>query len=222
MNRLIYIAVALCSMMTLSCSKDDNLDEIIWIEDDMNAGLPQYSEWGYNTFGAYINAHVFTNNRKNDLWATNCSRVSSEGDILHFTLRNKDEYYYDETHPDDSFHSSDSLTFSIPYNHIYECSGLADLNGQIINLSSDKCRVTLKLEDGTNGKATTLDVSEGFLNIKRVQVLYLNGRLTETIMSGEFELKSTAIIDGKPRHFDITEGRFDIGIDAQKNIEILD
>ena len=38
---------------------DADLHRTIFIRDKNYPDLPQYSEWGYNTFGAYINDEVF-------------------------------------------------------------------------------------------------------------------------------------------------------------------
>ena len=41
------------------CVEDPDLHRSIFVRDKQHPDLPQYSEWGYNTFGAYFNEDVF-------------------------------------------------------------------------------------------------------------------------------------------------------------------
>ena len=206
-------------MIIASCSTDD-FDRVIWREDTENPGLPQYSEWGYNTFGAYINGRVFTNADEDNDWEVNHSLVTSKDDILYITLKSKNDEKWNDGTQSFSTIISDSLTFAVPYKHIYEFSMLDELNGKTFDLASEDCTTIIKLNEGTNGKSAILNVQSGYLDIKRVQILYVNGRKKEAVISGVFEAKTTVDIDGKERHFDITEGRFDIGINSNQQIEI--
>ena len=58
--KLVYVAI-LFLIITASCEKleDFSLSGTIFIEDPYYPGLPIYSEWGYNTFGAYIDRKPF-------------------------------------------------------------------------------------------------------------------------------------------------------------------
>ncbi len=44
------------------CVGDPDLQRSIFVRDKNYPDLPQYSEWGYNTFGAYFNEDVFVSN----------------------------------------------------------------------------------------------------------------------------------------------------------------
>lgn len=52
------------------------------------------------------------------------------------------------------------------------------------------------------------EILEGELNFKRVQILQVDKKVVEAILSGYFDLK--AIINGKP--ITVSDGRFDVGI----------
>ena len=50
-NNKLYIILFAAILLITSCTKDDEYDlrESVYIEDVEYRGLPQYSEWGYNT-----------------------------------------------------------------------------------------------------------------------------------------------------------------------------
>src|SRR5687768_15627779 len=56
--------VSLLTLLLLlqGCGREPELQKSVFIEDPAFPGLPQYSEWGYNTFGAYYNRQVFISN----------------------------------------------------------------------------------------------------------------------------------------------------------------
>jgi hypothetical protein len=57
MKKILIAFVSVLSLNLLfSCQKmsDYELSGTFFIEDPYYPGLPIYSEWGYNTFGAYI------------------------------------------------------------------------------------------------------------------------------------------------------------------------
>ena len=49
-------------LFAAGCSQDYGLQNSIFIEDVNNPGLPEYSEWGYNTFGVYLDRKPFVSN----------------------------------------------------------------------------------------------------------------------------------------------------------------
>ena len=61
-NYLVVIMIAVSAMVASCSSADFELSKTVFVEDVDYPGLPIYSEWGYNTFGAYIDRSVFTSN----------------------------------------------------------------------------------------------------------------------------------------------------------------
>ena len=57
MKNLPFIIVLL---LVFACSSDTALKKSIYIPDEEFPELPKYSEWGYNTFGAYYDRQAFT------------------------------------------------------------------------------------------------------------------------------------------------------------------
>src|SRR5690606_2939735 len=58
MKTTLLFAVVLTILLT-GCTRETELQRTIFIEDPNAPGLPQYSEWGYNTFGAYFDRLPF-------------------------------------------------------------------------------------------------------------------------------------------------------------------
>jgi hypothetical protein len=184
-----YIALIILGTVVLGCDKMDDfrLTETIFIEDPYAPGLPVYSEWGYNTFGAYIDRKVFISTSY-DLPA----KIIVNGDILHLILRGR-------------MGSEDvDLKFSIKGYSPATNLDLTELDDTVINLKGTGHSVTLKI-----GKETSvLQLIEGDLMIKKVQRLYVDEELSRTIMSGYFNFKT--FFGDEP--VAISFGRFDLGI----------
>jgi hypothetical protein len=188
-NTLYLSIILLASIFMASCSKDDDyfLSESIFIEDPYYPGLPIYSEWGYNTFGAYIDRAPFVSNTT-ELPV----KIYVNSDTLHFILRGLVNGQLAV------------LTFSIQGYSPAEYFDLTALDNTIINLKDPGRSATLKIGSNT----TPLTLIEGELEFKRVQRLYLDEEPTRTIMSGYFQLKT--FLNGEPAA--ISNGRFDLGI----------
>jgi len=188
MKKYIFLPIFLSLLFLCACSSEDvQLEKSIFVEDVNNPGLPIYSEWGYNTFGAYIDRKVLISNddelpakiivNKDTLNLILKGTLNSEMATLKFTLIG----YSPADYPD-----------------------LVSFNNSTIDLTSDKCIITLK----TYSKTLALDVFDGKLFFKRVQNLYVDKELTESILSGTFNFKT--FIDGEP--IAVSNGRFDLGI----------
>lgn len=189
MKKLILIALAALTVTLTSCMKDDeyNLSESIFIEDSYYPGLPIYSEWGYNTFGAYIDRAPFVSNTS-DLPV----KIYVNGDTMHFILKGK-------------VNGSDAvLTFHLQGYSPATNFDLVSLDKTFINLKDPGRSATLKIGNTT----TELTIIEGELEFKRVQRLILDNDPTRVIMSGYFQLKT--FLNGEPAA--ISNGRFDLGI----------
>ena len=182
-----YSIFLLSILFICGCSEDFRLQKSVFINDINNPGLPEYSEWGYNTFGAYIDWGVFISN-SNELPV----KIIVNKDTFNLLLKGR-------------MNSEDlSLKFSIIGYSPVDYPDLISLNESTIDLTSNQCIVTMT-DPLTSQK---LNVNEGKLIFKRVQKLYVDKVLTESILSGTFEFKT--IIKGEPIAF--SNGRFDLGI----------
>lgn len=190
MKTLKFLCLAvLFPFVLVSCEKmeDYSLSSTIFIEDPYYPGLPIYSEWGYNTFGAYIDRKLFIST-ENDLPA----KIMVNADTLHLLLRGQ-------------MNSENvDLKFSIKGYSPLTYFDLAELDNLTIDLKEYGRAVTLKIGD----KTTDLNLIEGELIIKKVQRLYVDEELTRAIMSGYFNLKT--FLNNEP--ISISNGRFDLGI----------
>lgn len=185
--KLSIIMVLTLAMISCSKMEDFYLSETVFIEDPYYPGLPIYSEWGYNTFGAYIDRKPFISTSM-DLPA----KIFVNTDTLHLILRGVMNG------------KNTDLKFSIngysPQNYFE----LTSLNNTIINLKDPGRSVELKIDNSR----TVLNLIEGELHVKRVQQLYLDEEPTRAIISGEFQLKT--FLNNEP--VAISYGRFDLGI----------
>lgn len=186
--KLVYVAI-LFLIITASCEKleDFSLSGTIFIEDPYYPGLPIYSEWGYNTFGAYIDRKPFIST-SDDLPI----KVIVNRDTIHMIFRGR------------MGSSNVDLKFSIKGFSPQTYYDLTELNNTTFNLKETGRAVTLKIGDVT----TVLNLIEGELIIKRVQRLYVDEELSRTIMSGYFNLKT--FLNNEP--ISISQGRYDLGI----------
>ncbi|MCX7862908.1 MAG: hypothetical protein N2449_07925 [Bacteroidales bacterium] len=181
----LFIAIILLN----ACKKQDEyiLSKSIFIEDPYNPGLPIYSEWGYNTFGAYYDRIPFRSS--DDLVP---AKVYVNNDTLHFILQGIHQYNFM------------SLKFSIkgfsPQNEFE----LTTLNNVHINLKDSGRAVVLK----KGSSSYNLTILEGEIHFKKAQKLFVDNELYKTILCGTFRLKT--FMDNEP--ISIYNGRFDVGI----------
>ncbi|HLP04481.1 MAG TPA: hypothetical protein VK152_03530 [Paludibacter sp.] len=186
MKKHILLPIIACLLLATSCT-EETLDQSVFVPDVNNPGLPAYSEWGYNTFGAYIDRSVFVSNNQ-DLPA----KIIVSADT--FNLRLAGEWRGNPT----------TLKISIKGYVPNDYTGLVSLNDSTVNLASDACVVTLY----ENNVPLRLNVFEGQIHFKRVQKLFVDKEMTETILSGTFNFKT--FYHNEP--IAISKGRFDLGI----------
>jgi len=173
-------------MMT-GCSQDYSLQKSVFINDTDNPGLPVYSEWGYNTFGTYIDRKAF---------------ISNTSDLPAKIIVNKDTF---NLLFKGSWKGEDvTLKFAILGYAPADYPDLIALNDSTIDLTASRCIVTF------SGPflPVKFDIYEGNLFFKRIQNLYVDKVLTESILSGTFNFKT--FMGGEPVAF--SNGRFDVGI----------
>ena len=190
MKRHILLFSIGISLLFGSCSSDYELDRPVFIADEIYPDLPAYSEWGYNSFGVYIDRNPFISS----YWDLPV-KVIAKSDILQLQLRGYTSYYNWTT-----------LTFFIKDQPITDYEDLLSLHEQTFDLTSDNCRITLAKE--TSEAIHELAVLSGILNFKRVQHLYVDKQSQQVILSGTFSFK--AVMGTEP--ITASEGRFDLGI----------
>ncbi|MEW5846392.1 MAG: hypothetical protein AB1777_09025 [Bacteroidota bacterium] len=185
----LLLSATILFLIAPACDKVEeySLSGTIFIEDPYFPGLPIYSEWGYNTFGAYIDRKPFVSTSE-DLPA----KVIVNSDTIHLIFRGK------------MGSENVDLKFSIKGYSPQTYYDLTELDNTTLNLKDSGREVTLKIGNTT----TNLNLIEGELIIKRVQRLYVDEELSRTIMSGYFNLKT--FLNNEP--ISISQGRFDLGI----------
>lgn len=184
---LFFAALLLLSIASCSKSEDFKLSETVFIEDLYYPGLPIYSEWGYNTFGAYIDRKPFI--------STNADlpvKIIVNPDTLNLILRGRMEGQIVD------------LKFSLKGYSTATNFDLTELDQKTINLKEDGNFVTLKF--GNDSKL--LNIIEGELQITRVQRLFVDEEAMRTIISGYFHFKT--FLNNEP--VAISYGRFDLGV----------
>ncbi len=187
-----FLVAAFLISALAGCTRETELQRTIFIEDPDAPGLPQYSEWGYNTFGAYFDRLPFV--------STN-SYVPAR-----FIIREgAASFELEGIRKESSFGYAGErlvLSFAIPDISAENYEDLLALHGTTYNLQEIEVVLTV---DGTPEIVT---VSEGTLKFQRAQHLWVDGESTQVILSGYFELKGFA----GSRPVSIQDGRFDVGI----------
>jgi hypothetical protein len=183
----------LISALIVSCADDADLHRTIFIRDKIHPDLPQYSEWGYNTFGAYINDEVFVSG---DYYWDPASVSPSETSMI--------ISFHGEKRSPEKDTTDMILSFSIPRNSQGNGQYLLALNDSVIDLKAHSVQVLI-ISDMTTYPVV---IQSGELFFQRVQNLVVDNKPQETILSGTFEFQGT--MDGNP--VSVTLGRFDVGV----------
>jgi hypothetical protein len=180
------------------CVDDSDLHRTIFVRDKINTDLPQYSEWGYNTFGAYINDEVFVSG--DQYWdpagllpGDTAMTLSFHGEKRSKARDTTDMIMY----------------FVIPRNSPHNDQYLLSLNDMVIDLKTSSSQVQI-MSDTTLYPVT---INTGELHFIRVQNLLVDNNPEETILSGTFEFEG--IMNGKP--VSVSLGRFDVGVNYYFN-----
>lgn len=190
-NKLISVIV-LSAMLTAACSKERELEKSVFIPDDTFPELPAYSEWGYNTFGAFYDRLVFiSSDYQSPL------RVSATVDTTYFIFTGV------INRPDIEVNKM-TLIFAMDNFFPNDYRDLISLHNTWYDLLDPGIKVKIMESDISKN----VSLIEGTLNFKRAQNLRVDEQQVETILSGTFDLK--AIIDDEP--ISISEGRFDVGV----------
>jgi len=192
---LIYLPVALLLVLA-SCSDEMELKKSVFIPDDNNPDLPAYTEWGYNTFGAYYDRQRFLYDDY-----TMPAKMINTGGKTSFTLKghiSPSGYdYYGSA-------NEMSLTFDFYSLDPQLYTDLITLNDLTVDLTGSTIKVRGKI-DTTN---FDIEILNGTIVFKRAQNLLVDKKMIEIILSGTFEFQ--ALVDDEP--ISVTLGRFDVGI----------
>ena len=194
MRKQLYLFATLLVILS-GCSKENELKKSVMIYDPEFTDLPVYSEWGYNTFGAYYDREVFIS----DDITVPAKVVVSDG-AMSFVLNGHKGayYYYDES-------NRMNLTLRLPGFTPDGYSDMIILNDTVFDLTNPDCQVVVESE---GNPINTFSIISGAFQFKRAQNLLVDKQQVEVILSGYFELK--ALINGQP--VTISDGRFDVGI----------
>lgn len=181
-------------MLILGCSKEIELEKSVFQPDNELVGLPAYSEWGYNTFGAYYDRSIFVSNDQN----IPVKVITTDGKTsfrLHGQLQRNDNYYgYQDM----------KMTFILNGFLPETYEDLLQLNNTIIDLQSPDNDVIITI----NGMDINAHIFKGFVQFKRAQYLLVDSKPVDVILSGYFGFQ--ALIDEEPVTF--SNGRFDLGV----------
>jgi len=196
MNKIFTIFLLI---VITACSDDYELQKSIFISDPQAPGLPEYSEWGYNTFGAYFDRGVFISNDKDYPM-----KVISENGTTKFLLQGKyagigNYYYY-------SYEDAEELSLQIEVkNTTFEnYLDLISLHKSVYDLNTSDFVLRITRDE----VEYVCEVLSGNFTFNHAKKLIVDLEEAEVILSGFFELKTK--INGIP--ISITAGRFDVGV----------
>ncbi len=182
----LYLMIVL--LFLASCAKDYDLQKTVFFPDPEFPDLPKYTEWGYNTFGAYYDRQVFVST--SDIQPL---KVIVKDGITSFRFSGRLNNYQEM-----------SLIFTMDNFLPITYEDLIELDQKTINLKDPNYGVILKID------GITLDIYllGGTLEFRKAQNLIVDKKAEEVILSGTFEFQ--VVVDDEP--FTISRGRFDQGV----------
>lgn len=193
MKTRIFILMAVLFIFA-GCSKENELKKSVMIYDEEYTDLPAYSEWGYNTFGAYYDRLVFISNN-----VSVPAKVIVTNNEMSFLLDGQDGNLYNY-----GDYAEMTMTFKIPGFTPENYYDLLVLNDTVFDLTNPAYEIIVSIDTMNY----TADILSGEFYFKRAQNLLVDTKQIEVILSGYFEFK--ALIDQKP--VTVSNGRFDVGI----------
>jgi hypothetical protein len=163
----------------------------VFVPDDEYPQLPKYSEWGYNTFGAFYDRMVF---------------VSSDTQIPVKIINNENKTAFHFNGRLGSYYSGNnfSMTLTIDNFNPQSYTELLDLDNTVLDLKDSKYAISV----GRDGVESPVQILKGEFAIKRAQNLFVDNKHQQIIISGEFHFQ--AIVNGEP--INVSDGRFDLGV----------
>ena len=195
-NQFIMLMLTAALLFT-ACNDEAELQKSVFIPDDDFPELPAYTEWGYNTFGAYYDRELFIYN----VYEVPAKVVNTEGKTSFILNGTRGYYYYYEySNGNNSMSVSFDLIGFLPQAY----TDLVALNDSVINLLNPNCRVMVTM----NGQKYQEQIIGGTLHFKRAQNLIVDKEQVEVILSGTFEYQ--ALSNDVP--FSVSLGRFDVAV----------
>jgi len=191
----VYITIM---FIFVGCSVDNELKDSVFIEDAENPELPVYSEWVYNTFGAYYDRVVFVSN--DDIVPSKVVVTNNKVSFILAGQQGSTNYYSD--------YQKMSIKFELKGFEIDGYRDLIDFNLSVHNLVTVGQILDPKVIIVIDDVEYPADVIEGSLTFKRVQNLLVDTQQIEVILSGCFDFK--ALVNNEP--VTISDGRFDVGV----------
>lgn len=187
------LLIICCSLW--ACSEETELRKSIFFPDPEFPELPEYSEWGYNTFGAYYDREPFISNDKEVPL-----KVIQREEKTSFVFTGQKGLLYNPI--------SDPLSLAIIVSgsQAESYSDLMKFHNTTLQLADPA--LTVVVMQGPH--ADTVDVLQGEFQFLRAQFLLVDQKPREVILSGIFAFQ--AIVNGVP--IAITNGRFDVGVHA--------
>jgi hypothetical protein len=185
------------ALLSAACSDEAELQKSVFIPDEDYPGLPAYTEWGYNTFGAYYDREIFVCNE----FEVPAKVVNTEGKTSFILTGTRGSYYYyDYSGGNNSISVSFDLIGFLPQAY----TDLVALNDSVIDLLNPNCMVMVTKD----GQKYQEHIIAGTLHFKRVQNLIVDKEQVEVILSGTFEYQ--ALMNDVP--FSLSLGRFDVAV----------
>jgi hypothetical protein len=205
MKKQIFLLASLI-LLAASCKKDNDLSKSIFIHDPEFTELPAYSEWGYNTFGAYYDREIFVSNNN----AVPVKVIATDSSFTFMLSGQKSElghYFYDYHYSYYYNAKPMKMTFDLPGFLPSTYQDLVNLNDVTFDLKNSKCKVMVSF-DNISYPAVILS---GELHFKRAQNLQVDMDQVEVILSGYFELRASI----NNEFISISDGRFDLGVSTE-------
>ena len=173
------------------------LSEQVFVADSENAQLPAYTEWGYNTFGAYYDREVFKSN-SSDVPLKIVVRNDTTTFIFKGTkLSSKSSSYY--------ANGEDMVMYiSFPNMSFLGYAELTTLHGTVLDFKSRGAVFSLMIDQVVLQPV----LLNGMLEIKNARRLMVDGEAYEIILSGLFDIQF--LIQQEP--ISLYNGRFDFGV----------
>jgi hypothetical protein len=204
MNKTIFIILPAAIALMLACeeSSEFELEKSVYEPDLYFPSLPAYTEWGYNTFGAYYDRKLFIYS-EDEVPA----KVINTGGITRFVLKGSqgvvdiNSYY-----PYDYYggYIDMSISFDLPGFLPETYTDLVTLDSTVFDLADPDCNITTTIGADT----VDMEILNGELRFKRAQHLFVDERSVKVILSGTFNFQ--ALVEGDP--ISISYGRFDVGL----------
>ena len=191
MKNPLLLSLVLFSLV--ACRNETELRKSVFIADPDTPGLPQYSEWGYNTFGVYYDRGAFISNfREVPIKVVNDNGTTS--------------FIFSGQMGAENFRSDNrvSMTLNISNFNPETYTDLIVLHNTTLDLSATEHMIVFSSSESID----TLEILSGNFQIIRAQHLLVDDLAEEVILSGVFELQ--ALNKGVP--VTLSNGRFDLGV----------